>query len=577
MEDSIHIETAKNGRISQITVGDLLFGGVLLVAVVLRFFELGGQLLTPAEAEMAWSAWAFWQPDSVMLAEGSPLYHSLTRLLAPVLGFSDLTVRLVPALFGVGVVLLPWLWRDELGTMGALVSSLLLAVSPLQTAVSRTVGGDTTAIFAILLLGLALFRYRQNGQNGWLYTAAVGLALGLTSTPLFYTAIITFGIAAFVYDKIGLPLFEEERAELTWEVRRTAVIIAVAVFAAISTLFLWYPAGIGGAALLPATWAQQFGFANSSQIVEPFLILLRYEPGLVLLGLLAMGWVTFRNHPVGAFLIYWFAAAALFALLQPTSPANAVLLTVPAALLVGLFADVQLNGRWDELSFISIASGVVLLMLVFVNLTRFLRVATFQPDDITNLLIIMLAVLLAASGIFLLASWDVDYVPQASVAALIIVIVFYSWGTAWWLSGEGKHDPRERWVSSATDDDARFLFPLIDELSEQATNSTTDLEIRSSVDTPLLRWYLRDYETVRYVESVPADATDELIITPATTELELSFDYLGSDYGLLRPEVVLVTTETAVTDTLKWWLFQESATPINEERVIVWLRADLAQ
>lgn len=578
MDDLIQeYPTAINNRFSQITLGELLFAGVVLLAAVIRLFDLGGPLLTPSEAEMAWSAWAFWQPDSAILAEGSPLYYSLTRLMAPVLGFNDATVRLVPALFGVGVVVMPWLWRDQIGAMGALVSGLLLAVSPLHTAVSRSVDGDTTAVLSIMLLGLALYRYRSAGQDRWLYVAVSALALGLTSTPLFYSGIVTLAIAALIYRKVGLPLFEKERPEIMPPVRRTAILLGTAVFIAITTLFLWYPAGIGGAALLPATWVQRFDFANFNQVAEPFLILLRYEPGLLLLTLLAMGWVTYRSHATGAFLLYWFAAVALLTLLQPGNPANALLLTVPAALLAGLLANSQMGHLWDTVSLVATAGGVLILMLVLVNFSRFLRIATFEPENVSYLIIIAMAVMLATTGAYALATLNVDYIAQSALAAIIIFAAYYSWGTAWWLGNEGKHDPRERWVTTATDDDARYLFQQIDDLSLQATNSTTDLEIRSSVDTPLLRWYLRNYQDIRFVDSVPTSANDDLIITPASTELQLTLDYLGSDFGLTRPQVVLVTTEMPILDTLKWWLFQESATPLNEDRVIIWLRSDLAQ
>jgi hypothetical protein len=487
-------------------------------------------------------------------------------------------MRLIPALFGVGLVILPWLWRKQLGTVGVMVCSLFLAVSPLQTAVSRTAGGDSPALFAILLLVISLYHFRDSGKNGWLYTAAVALAIGLTSTTLFYSGLLTFGVAYFVYRKIGVPIFaDDDPVEITAQIRQTAVIITVAVFGAISTLFLWYPAGIGTVATLPAMWIQQFNFANIAQIADPFLIILRYEPGLIILTMLAMGWITWRNHALGSLLIFWFATVALITLLQPGASGNALLFILPSALLVGLWSNSQISPRWDGVTLTATAGGVVFLMLILVNLTRFLRVAAFNPTDLEQPLTIVLGLLLAVSALFLLASWDIDYVTQAGLLSLLICITFYSWGTAWWLGNEGKHDPRERWVTSATDDDARYLFPVIKELSRQATNSTADLTILSLVDTPVLRWYLRDYTQVEFADTLPSPTVSDLIITPENSELTLPTDYLGSDYGLIRPKPELIVTETIISDTLKWWFFQESITPINEERVIIWLRSDLAQ
>ena len=67
----------------------------------------------------------------------------------------------------------------------------------------------------VLLLLIALYRYREQHQIKWLHTAAIALAIGLNSSPLFYSGLLTFGLAYFLYTKVGVPLFENEAAELT--------------------------------------------------------------------------------------------------------------------------------------------------------------------------------------------------------------------------------------------------------------------------------------------------------------------------------------------------------------------------
>ena len=128
---------------------------------------------------------------------GSPAYLTLTSLLMPFLGVSDVTARLVPALFGLGLVMLPWLLRDRLGQIGALLAAALFAVSPLYAAISRTAGGDAIALFAILLVTVASLRLRDGGSDIWLYTLAGALGLGLASSPLIYSGLITLAIAWF--------------------------------------------------------------------------------------------------------------------------------------------------------------------------------------------------------------------------------------------------------------------------------------------------------------------------------------------------------------------------------------------
>lgn len=574
-------ETVENGRFSTITIGDALFVGVLLIGLIMRFVGLGEQPLTPSEAESAWTAWAFWQPDSTMLAEGSPLYFSLTRLITPIVGFSDGSMRFVPAIFGLGCVLLPWLWRNRLGMIGSMTVALFLAVSPIHVNISRTAGSDTTAVFAILLLLIGVFQFIETKRRGWLYTAVTAFALGLSSTPLFYSGLVSLLGAYVIYRAIGLPLvdeYEEEAVSLEIEagMKKTAVIIGVAVFISATTLFLWNPAGIGTAALLPANWINQFSF-DYSNVADPFLSLFRYQPGLVLVGFLAMGWVTWRNHGLGSFFIYWFAMLVILAMLQPGEQSLTLLLTLPATFLVGIFANTHLSDSWDINKVLVACGSFLVLMLVWVNMARFLRIVTFDASDLTNLWIIIFAAVLAVFALFFLISFETDFIAQGGLLALLLFFVFYGWGTAWWLGHEGFHDTRERWNHTRTDDEVRVLVAVLDELSRQISNSDYDLDVLSRVDTAVLRWYLRDYDELEFTDTISATTNNAVILTPATTELALANDYFGSDYGLLRHQPELVTSEAVLLDTLRWWFFQESPTQIPEERVILWVRSDLSQ
>lgn len=569
----------ENGRSPlTLTVADGLFLLLLLAGFILRLPGLGEQPLSPAEAEAAWATWAFWQPDSVILADGSPLYFSLTRLLTPILGFGDGVMRLIPALFGLGVVTLPWLWRNQLGTVGALTLSLFLVVSPLQVVVSRTVGGESTAVFCTLLLLIATFRFLESRQRGWLYTAVIAFALGLNSSPLFYSSLLTLLAAWAIHRTFGGSLLGEADAPITIEptVRRTAVILGALLFVAVSTLFLWNPAGVGTAVRLPAAWLSQFDIGQFSDVGAPFLSFFRYQPGLVLLGFVGMGWATWRNQPLGSFCIYWFAAIILLALLQPGEQSLALIMVLPMGVVAALMINNYLFAVWDVTSGLVCAGVFLLLMLIWVNLARFLRTVTFNAEDLLNLWVILFAIVLAGLALFMLTSTATAQVLEGSLAALLFFFAFYGWGTAWWLGHEGFNDTRERWVTQGTDDDARLLVSVIDEISTQLSNSKSDLDILSRVDTAVLRWYLREYDELTFAEALPPTAVNAVIITSTDTELALTLDYMGSDYGLLRREPEQITSDTPLIDTLRWWLFQETPTPLIEERVILWLRSDLA-
>ena len=243
--------------LARLTVADMLFAAVLVVAGVMRLVNLDSLPLSPDEATQAWQTLAFWQPDTAVILTASPAYFTLTKLLAQVTGYSDTTMRLIPALFGMGVVIVPWLGRRWFGTVTALITSLLLAVSPLQTIISRTVGGDAIALFALLLVVVGYARYRET-ESPTLFLAAIGL--GLASSPLFFSGIVTLLIAWGIQRVIGLEVFAADAPEMSWDGWKPSIFTAILIFFAISSMVFWNPSGLGAAAR-----QAPFGLVSSSR------------------------------------------------------------------------------------------------------------------------------------------------------------------------------------------------------------------------------------------------------------------------------------------------------------------------
>ena len=566
--------------LSRLTVADGLFLTIVAAAAVMRLVNLGRIPLPPAEAESALAVWQLWQPQPLTAAIGSPAYFTLTALLTQLLGFSDAVMRLVPALFGLGVVWLPWLLRARLGTIGALLTSLLLAVSPLLAITARSAGGDSIALFALLLLVVAILRYQGTAGRRWLYPLFAALGLGLASAPLFYSGLATLAVAWLIHSAIGLHLFAGGFTRPERDDVRRAALSGGALLVAISTIFLWYPAGLGAAARLFAGWLARFSFQGDlAALLDPFLAAGRYELILLALGIPALLWATWRNRPLATFSLYWVAAILALMLLQRGYLANAVLLTLPGYLAIGVYANALLAGRRHVMSW-ALAGGLILLgSLMLVNFARYNRIALFSPQELTSVWIVVFAFAFAAVTIYFVATWNVTAAYQGVLLSLLALFIFYNWGTAWWLAHIAANDPRERWVSVATADDVRLLASTLGDVSRQALNANAELDIFSAVDSPVLRWYLRDFNRLQVSDTLPAGAQNAVVITPLESEnVALGSDYLGSDFGLINSGVRPATaSQTPLLDTFRWWLFHETAAEINVERVIVWLRADLAQ
>ena len=568
------------GWLARITLADLLFALVLVVAAVMRLVNLNSLPLSPDEAAQAWQTWAFWQPDTNVILTGSPAYFTLTTLLTQLVGTSDTTMRLVPALFGMGIVFVPWLGRRMLGKVTALVASLLLAVSPLQVVMARSAGGDAIALFALLLVVMAYVRYRETAvsPNPSLILAAVGL--GLASSPLFYSGFITLLAAWGIQHVIGLELFKADVPEMSREGWKTAVLTGIIVFLAVSSMVFWNPSGLGAAARQVANWFSQFNPANNAgMITDPFLAVARYEPILMTLGLLVIMWASWRTHPFASFCIYWIAAILVLMLVQRGAISNAVLLTLPGFLMIGLFANELFAEKMNTTGWLLGSGTFLLLILALVNLARYARRYQFEPEKLENVWMILFAFAFGFTILYFILSWDVKAVYQGALFGVLAFFVFFSWGTGWWLGHYAANDPRERWVTEGTDSDLLFMLPVIAEVAEEVANSIQDLDVYSSVDSPVLRWYLRDVDQVQFSETLPPGTANEVIITPIDADLALGSDYMGGDYGFLstEPESLNAGSQTPFMDTLRWWFFHESSVVVPESRIILWLRADIME
>jgi hypothetical protein len=207
-------------------------------------------------------------------------------------------------------------------------------------------------------------------------------------------------------------------------------------------------------------------------------------------------------------------------------------------LLLGSFAGSVFGSRIHQRGW-ALAGGLLLIWaLMFVNLSRFLRVSVFDPTNFSHVWIAIFGLVLALTTIYFLITWDGRSTYQGILLSVLVALAFYQWGTAWWLGQEAANNPRETWVTTATDDDMRGLLAQIRALSWQTAGSETDMDIFSAVDSPVLAWYLRDFPNLQLGDAVPPAATSSLILTPDQTEPAFGSDYMGADYGLLYTGVV---------------------------------------
>ncbi len=183
---------------------------VALIAVALgtRLWDLGGRALHYDEILHAWYSWRFLEGlgySHTPLTHGPFLFHAGAATYALV-GSSDFTARLLPALFGVALVGLPYFLRSELGRAGALCAAGFLLLSPSMLYFGRFMRNDIfMAVWALAMVAV-IFRYRDRPRMSLLVAWAALWAFAFATKESAYLLAGTFGLFLLI---MAAPAFWE--------------------------------------------------------------------------------------------------------------------------------------------------------------------------------------------------------------------------------------------------------------------------------------------------------------------------------------------------------------------------------
>ncbi len=169
-----------------------IFAVVILLAIATRFYDLGTRVMSHDESLHTYFSWLLYRGQGY---EHSPMMHgpfqfhsiALTYFL---FGVSDFTSRIPTALFSVGIVWMVWYWRRYLGKWGALVTGLLLVISPYMLYYGRYVRNESFVGFTGVLMLYAMLRHLEVGGRKYLIMLAAAFALHFASkeTSFIYAA-----------------------------------------------------------------------------------------------------------------------------------------------------------------------------------------------------------------------------------------------------------------------------------------------------------------------------------------------------------------------------------------------------
>jgi uncharacterized protein (TIGR03663 family) len=185
-----------------------IYLGIFLVAVVSRFWDLGARAMSHDESLHALYSYYLYEGTGYThnpMMHGPFLFHA-NALIYFLFGDNDYTTRIVPALFGVFMVLSPLLLRRWLGRVGAVITSILLLISPSFLYYSRYIRNDIYITVWTMLLIAALFHFVQSRKPGWFYLGAAALMLSLATKEnayIFGYIGLIFIVEAFLWERLS--------------------------------------------------------------------------------------------------------------------------------------------------------------------------------------------------------------------------------------------------------------------------------------------------------------------------------------------------------------------------------------
>jgi hypothetical protein len=553
-----------------LTIERVAFALVFLLAAGLRTLNLGGLNLTNFEAAHALEALSIARGGAVV-SGADPLYTLLTSLVFFLLGDSNALARLLPALAGASLVLIPFALRRQVGVLPALILALGLAFDPVLVAQARLASG--------LILGLAMTAWAWVAwRKGQPVAAGLLAGLALLGAQHILFGLVSLALAGLVW-RILQPgmslriLLNTERQFSAGGVQRAFVVAGLTFFMA-GTLGGWIPSGLGGAASSLAGEVQRWLTIGDLTPLQFLLSILIYQP--LALGFAIVGSVRAvrEAEPAGRFIAFWLVISLLVGLILPgRQPMELAWLSLPLWIVAGREIARHLTlAREERLSSLMQAGLVLLLAFVtWVNLASLL--ASGDPQALTLRWVLVASIV--GVGILATVLVGLGWSRQVAVSGLTIGLLasfgLLAVGESLSTARYRPHTADDLWQSGPTVRDAGLLLETLEDLSEWRTGRRDSLDVTLLHPDATLQWLVRHFPAAVSVDALGANSLPSAIIAPvAEPEPALSIAYRGQVFDW---EQRREWAEPLPGDWLRWLLFRNS--PATREQLTLWVRSDV--
>lgn len=580
----------------------LMWIGIFGLAVFILFYQLGLKPLHHDESLHAFYSWELFKGMGYAynpMMHGPLLFH-FNALMYYLLGDSDFTCRVAPALMGLLTLTLVFFLRPYLGRAGALFTGLMVAISPSFTYFGRFIRNDIYIAAFTMLMVYGLFRYLDTRKPKFLYLGALGLALSFCTKEVTYitgSIFVTFLFFRWLWEYTTRPSGGNVMTEVLrglMQDRRpfwisTAIFFGI-VFILYSTVFT-HPRGFLDAFTKSLSyWLGQHEVQRGSQPVYFYAGLIPLYETLAFLGALAgLVYYSFLKDPAGrtwrllAFLILG-AAWWLFAA-QGDQTFGLIFSLLLVALGGGLLAYFSFNGKNIFVTFL-----MVWTLAAFSNYS-------FAGERMPWLILHPLLPMTLLTGHLLGELWERFRKRRAWLLAafgLLAAMMLHNTSLVNFKGGGANPSELLVYVQSSTD-----VPQVVRQLTNMSKRLTGGLDMKITCEDYCswpFAWYLRDFKSVGYPKytSTQAQGTIEenpIIITGVEmaapghddrmAEL-LAEKYVAQRYKLRvwwAPDARVFLNDTLAGKAKKAWrlfMYKEAWSGLGSYDMIVYVRKDVA-
>ncbi len=221
---------------------------------------------------------------------------------------------------------------------------------------------------------------------------------------------------------------------------------------------------------------------------------------------------------------------------------------------------------------------VVLMSLLWYSLASISRLQPGDENRMAHFIVIIgILALGALTTVLIQLGWSWNTARLGLAWGIFGGLVLFSISMLWGAAYLRPNQPQELWAPAPATGEADLFSATLGDLSSWNTGRLDSIDIVSEVTNPSLRWILRDYPKVRYIDrsDLPARSTETelpsiLITHPAQETPTLAASYRGQDFiWSISPG----WSGALPTDFISWLTFRQA--PVQQETIILWARSDL--